>query len=114
MRRQRSTHRLCGKLFRNWPQVFGLLGKTRLEVLQGELHLRDLGIELLGGAPILHALQAGDLKAQLLEFEFLRDEARFGGFERRAVLAHQVLQRFDVVRQICRFGHATKVGFSHR
>ena len=51
----------------------GLLRKTGLQILDRELHLHELAIELLGGAAVLLALQAGDLKAQLLELEFLRN-----------------------------------------
>jgi len=60
--------------------MFGLLGEARLEILQSQLHLVDLGIELLGGASVFHALQACDLKAQLLELEFLGDDESFGDF----------------------------------
>src|SRR5215831_13697912 len=81
MRRQRSTRRLYGRVFRDGPQMFGLLSETRLEILKRQLHLRDLGIELLGGAAVPYALQARDLEAQLLELKFLRDDERFGSFE---------------------------------
>jgi hypothetical protein len=70
-----------------------------------QLYLDELLIELLGGAAVLHALQAGDLKAQLLQLKLLGNQQRFGDLERGTALEHQALERFNVVRQISCFGH---------
>jgi hypothetical protein len=83
---QGASHGLCLWLLRHRAHLEGLLRKTGFQILDRELHLRELAIELLGGAAVPLALQAGDLKAQLLELEFLREDERFGGFELGAAL----------------------------
>ena len=77
-------------IFTAWTGV-AKAAVDRLEILERQLHLSDLGIELLGGAAVLHALQACDLKAQLLELEFLKEKKCFGGFELRAAFEHDAL-----------------------
>jgi hypothetical protein len=69
--RQWPTSGLAGRLLRRGSDLKGLGGKACLQILDAELHLHKLPIELLGGATVLHALQIGDLEAQLLELKFL-------------------------------------------
>jgi hypothetical protein len=69
--RQWPTSGLLGRLLRRGSDLKWLLGKACLEILDGELHLHELPIELLGGATVLHTLEVGDLEAQLLELKFL-------------------------------------------
>jgi hypothetical protein len=106
MGRQRSSNRLRRRLLRDEGGSSGQLGKACLEVFESELHLSELRVELFGGAAVLHALQACDLETQLLELEGLGNHRGFGALEGRGLLKDQALERFDVVRQIERFGHA--------
>jgi hypothetical protein len=91
MRGQWTPRRLRRSFLRWGHQLGRLLRKTRLEILESELHLGNLGIELLGRAAIAHPLQGGDLEAQLLELELLGDDESFGGFECDAVLEYDAL-----------------------
>jgi len=92
-RRQRASCWLSlGRLLRR----SGLLREgcsSGLQILQGQLHLSELTVQLLGGAAVPGALEAGDLKAQLLQLDLLGD--------------HETPQGLYVVGQLARFGHAT-------
>jgi hypothetical protein len=79
----------------------------RFSILEREFQLRDLGIELLGGAPELHALQARELEAQLLDLDIAGDQDRLDGLEGGLLLADETLERLDIVRQIIRLAHAS-------
>ena len=83
---QGTASRLSGRLLDGRAHMHWPLCEARLQILDRQLHLRELAIELLGGAAVLLALEARDLKAQLLELEFLGKHERFGDFQLRAAL----------------------------
>ena len=64
-----------------------------LELVQGELQLLDLALEPLRGAAELHAPQLGDEELQRLDLARPR-------IQKRPVLEHHALERFDVFGQI--------------
>ena len=64
-----------------------------LELIERKLELLDLVRKPLRGATELHALQLGD--EQLQRLDLLRP-----GIQKRPVLAHHALERFDVFGQI--------------
>ena len=75
---------------------------ARLELLQRELELRDLRIELFGGATEAQALQAQQLDPQLLDQDIAREQlARIASLRAaRLLLDARVLQRVDDLREV--------------
>src|ERR1700676_110353 len=106
MRRQWAARGLGGKLscYRYWPGRQRCL--PRFGILERQLELSDLGVKLLGGAAELHALQARELKAQLLDLDVAGDQDGLRGLESSLLLEDETLERLDVVRQIIRLAHA--------
>ena len=69
------------------------IGDLGLELVQGELELLDLALEPLRGAAELHAPELGDQELQRLDLPRPR-------IEKRPVLEHHALERFDVFGEI--------------
>ena len=65
-----------------------------LQLLEPQLQLLDLLIELLGGAPELHALELRDQQLQVLDLGITYGEPRL-------MLEHQRFERIDIVGKSC-------------
>ena len=105
--RQRLTHRwlfYAGGRYRQRRD--DQLGGTGLEFFQGELELRDLGIELFRGAAELLPAQLGDLQLQvfdqeiaILQLDIATFDLQMGGIQRRATLDDEALQLLGIIWQ---------------
>src|ERR1700723_2958888 len=77
-----------------------------LQVFEGELELGNLLVELLGGAPELHALELRDLQFKRLDLDLPGHKPRLGLRKGCLTLDHQSLECLDIIRQIGGCGHA--------
>src|SRR2546427_7871737 len=65
--RQSTAHRLYRSWLRRRPQRLGRLGPRGLEGLPGGPHLGGLGIKLVLGGAVLHAVEECDLKTPVFQ-----------------------------------------------
>ena len=65
---------------------------VRLELFEGELELRDLALELLGGAAEAHTTERGELDLEPFDLEIARGE-------KRLLLKHETLETLEIIGQ---------------